>query len=151
MVFIIGGKPFKCLIDTGADRTVLRKEEIPAQWKLVAGPPLLGVGGQTGSQQTADWVTWEDPDGNTGEVRPLVASGLTANLLGQDIKEVIKTTLHLGWPERINYFAALGLTPNPKGHCSSGDAENTLDLGSPCLGGAVAVASPKIRATSPFG
>ena len=85
MILTIGGKAFKCLIDTGADRTVLRKEEIPLHWRLVPGPPLLGVGGQTSSQETAEWVPWIDPDGNMGEVCPLVAPGLTANLLGQDI------------------------------------------------------------------
>lgn len=85
MILTIGGKAFKYLIDTGADRNVLRKEEIPRHWRLVPGPPLLGVGGQTSSQETVEWVPWVDPDGNMGEVHPLVAPGLTANLLGQDV------------------------------------------------------------------
>ena len=85
MDITIGGKRFRCLIDTGADRTILRAEEVPPSWKLVPGPQLLGIGGNTQSKETADWLPWKDVDGSTGEVRPLIASGLNANLLGQDI------------------------------------------------------------------
>lgn len=97
MDIYIDGKRFRCLIDTGADRTVLRKEEVPHHWKLIPGPQLLGVGGGTKSEETKDWLRWRDVDGSQGEVRPLIASGLTANLLWQDIlgeAEVYITTDH---------------------------------------------------------
>lgn len=97
MDIFIAGKKFRCLINTGADRTVLRKEEVPPQWRLIPGPQLLGVGGNTKSEETKDWLKWRDVDGAQGDVRPLVASGLTANLLGQDIlgeAEVYITTDH---------------------------------------------------------
>lgn len=97
MRLTIGDKSFKCLIDTGAERTVLRQEEVPPSWKLVPGPPLLGVGGQSSSYETANPLRWVDPDGNRGQICPLVAPGLTANLLGQDIlgaTEAFITTDH---------------------------------------------------------
>lgn len=40
----IDDKAFKCLIDTGADRTVLRQQEIPCDWQLIPGPQFLGMG-----------------------------------------------------------------------------------------------------------
>ena len=85
MTITIGGKLFKCLIDTGADRIAIRKEEAPPSWKLIPGPPIQGVGGQSPSWVTSSWLPWEDPSGNRGEVQPLVVGGITANLLGQDI------------------------------------------------------------------
>ena len=85
MDITIEGKKFRCLIGTGADWTILRAEEVPPSWKLVPGPELLGVGGNTRSKETAEWLPWKDVDGSTGEVRPLIASVLNANLPGQDI------------------------------------------------------------------
>ena len=85
MDITIGGKRFRCLIDPGADQTVLRAEEVPPNWNLVPGPQLLGVGGNTQSKETAEWLPCKDVDGSTGEVQSLIASGLNANLLGQDI------------------------------------------------------------------
>lgn len=63
----------------------MRKEEVPPQWELVPGPQLRGVGGDSRSEETKGWLKWRDMDGTIGNVRPLVAAGLTANLLGQDI------------------------------------------------------------------
>ena len=85
MDITIRGKRFRCLINTGADRTVLRAEEVPLSWKLLPGPQILGIGGNTRSKETAEWLPWKDVDGSTGEVWPLIASGLNVNLLGQDI------------------------------------------------------------------
>lgn len=42
---------------------------------------------------------WKDVDGSTGEVWPLIASGLNVNLLGQDIlgqADVYITTDYMG-------------------------------------------------------
>jgi hypothetical protein len=43
----IDNKPFKCLIDTGAGRTLLSQQQIPCDWQLIPGPQLLGIGGTT--------------------------------------------------------------------------------------------------------
>ena len=47
----------------------------------------MGVGGNTQSKEAAEWLPWKDIGGSTGEVRPLIPSGLNANLLGKDILE----------------------------------------------------------------
>lgn len=64
----------------------------------------MRLGGQTKSFQTADPLPWKDTDGNGGEVYPLLASGLTANLLGQDILgevEAYVTTDHKAFYEDL--------------------------------------------------
>ena len=85
MSVIIGGTKLQCLIDTGADRTVLRKEEVPTDWPLTPGPIVLGVGGNSWTEETSVLMKWISPDGDQGKVRPLRARGRTSNLLGQDL------------------------------------------------------------------
>ena len=78
---------------------------MPPSWKSVLGPQLLGVGGNTQSKETAAWLPWKDTDGSTGEVRPLIASGLNANVLGQDIlgqADVYITTDYKGLYDDLN-------------------------------------------------
>ena len=38
-------EPFKCFIDTGEDKAILRQYEIPYDWKLIPGFQFLGIGG----------------------------------------------------------------------------------------------------------
>jgi hypothetical protein len=47
----INRKVFKGMIDTGADVSCLRKEEVPEDWPSIEGPPVLGVAGCTPSSQ----------------------------------------------------------------------------------------------------
>ena len=79
MTLATGRKSFLLLIDTSADRSVIRKEEVPHSWQLIPGLPLLGVGGQWTSWETTSWLFWEDHDGYRDEVHPLMVSGLIAN------------------------------------------------------------------------
>lgn len=88
----IDDKPFKCLIDTGADRTILRQQEVPQDWQLIPGPQLLGIGGTSHACITKQTYRWEDPDGATGLIRPLVAQVAT-NLLGRDILQALDVVL----------------------------------------------------------
>lgn len=88
----IDNKPFKCLIDTGADKTILKQSEIPLHWKLLPGPQLMGVGGASPAFITKEPYRWEDPDGTFGTIRPLVAD-VTTNLLGRDILEDLNVVL----------------------------------------------------------
>lgn len=75
MALTIGDRTFRFLIDTGANHTIIRKDKPPL---------LLGVGRQSTSWETR--LPWTDPDGNRWEVHSLVVSGLTVNVLGQDIR-----------------------------------------------------------------
>ena len=96
-VIAIEGQSFKCLLDTGADRTVLKKEEVPSHWELVPGPHVSGVGGTSKAQETASYLPWVGPEGERGRIRPLVVQGLKDNLAGKDIMaqmDVVLTTDH---------------------------------------------------------
>lgn len=44
MNLVIGGRKFTFLVDKGADRMVIRMEEVPSKWELTLGPRILGVG-----------------------------------------------------------------------------------------------------------
>ena len=100
----IGEKSFKCLIDTGADRTIIKQQEIPPDWPLLPGPKLLGIGGPSQSYITKNVYTWEDPDGNTGQIHPLIAP-TNINLLGRDILEALDVVI---------------ATPNENDHAQTG-------------------------------
>lgn len=57
MDIFIQGKRFRCLIDTRADKTVLRRKgEVHASWHLVPEPDILGVGGKTPSEEVMGWL-----------------------------------------------------------------------------------------------
>ncbi|XP_069861909.1 endogenous retrovirus group K member 24 Gag polyprotein-like [Dipodomys merriami] len=70
MSIFIDGKRFHCLIDARADRTILREEEVPLDWKLSPGPPILGVGDNSQSKETAALMTWTSPYREQGKIRP---------------------------------------------------------------------------------
>ena len=88
----IDSKPFKYLIDTGADRTILRQQEILRDWQLIPGPQLIGIGGTSHAFITKQAYKWEDPFGSTGLICPLVAQVAT-NLLGRDILQALEVVL----------------------------------------------------------
>ena len=95
---IFGGQRFQCLIDTGADRTVLRKKEVQTNKDLIAKPPIMEVGRRSMSQEMASPITWVGPNRDKGKSRPLIFQGLSANLLGQDLlgqTYAVITTDHL--------------------------------------------------------
>lgn len=60
----IYNKNFKCLIDTGADKTILRRAKVPSRWTLLPGPQLKGVGGFSWALLTGD-IYVEGPRWNT--------------------------------------------------------------------------------------
>jgi hypothetical protein len=70
----IYNKPFKCLIDTGTDKTILRQQEILCDWQMIPGPQLLGIGGTSHAFVYKQAYRWEDPDGATYLICPLAGS-----------------------------------------------------------------------------
>lgn len=82
----INGKEFKGILDTGADSTVLAKASWPSSWPCQPSlTHLQGIGHSQNTLQSSQLLTWEDPDGNTGQVRPFIVPGLPVNLWGRDI------------------------------------------------------------------
>lgn len=63
----IQGKVFRGILDTGADVSVLRKEEWPATWPLdSAQTSLQGIGKSSTPFQSAVLLQWRDDSGKTG-------------------------------------------------------------------------------------
>lgn len=82
----LNGKTFEGLLDTGADSTVISQGAWPSSWP--SHPTLTqlqGIGQTTNTLQSAQLLTWEDFEGNTGHVRPFIVPGLPVNLWGRDI------------------------------------------------------------------
>lgn len=61
------------------------EEEVPHLWASVQWLKVSGVGRNTKSQVTRDWLHWQDADGAHGEMRPLMVQRLATNLLGHGI------------------------------------------------------------------
>jgi hypothetical protein len=110
----INGKVFKGMIDTGADVSCLRKAEVPQDWPLIEGLPVLGVAGCTPSSQVRHPITWEDCDGEEGCFHPLVLEGLPNNLFRWEymgsVGEVITTDDKAFQEDVIEDQNALGST-----------------------------------------
>ena len=61
---------------------------MPHKWQLIPGPQLIGIGGTSHTFITKQAYKWEDLDGATGLIRPLVALVAT-DLLGRDILQAL--------------------------------------------------------------
>lgn len=82
----LNGKTFKGILDSGADSTVLAQASWPPSWPCQPSlTHLQGIGQSTNTLQSSQLLTWEDPEGNTGHVRPFIVPGLPVNLWGRDI------------------------------------------------------------------
>lgn len=79
----LNGKAFEGLLDTGADSTVISQNAWPSSWPShPTMTQLQGIGQTTNALQSAQLLTWEDPEGNTGHVQPFIVPGLPVNLWG---------------------------------------------------------------------
>ena len=67
----------------------LRQQEIPCDWQLIPGPQLIGIGGTSHEFIIKQAYKWEDLDGATGLICPLVAQVAT-DLLGRDILQALE-------------------------------------------------------------
>ncbi|XP_055463937.1 endogenous retrovirus group K member 7 Pro protein-like [Psammomys obesus] len=82
----LNGKIFEGLLDTGADSTVISQRAWPPSWPSQPTlTQLQGIGQSLNTLQSSQLLTWEDPEGNNGHVRPFIVPGLPVNLWGRDI------------------------------------------------------------------
>lgn len=87
----LDGKPFKGLIDTGADATVIAAHLWPTSWPTTTTiTHLKGIGQSTNPKQSSKVLTWTDDEGNSGQVQPYVVPNLPVNLWGRDILSQLK-------------------------------------------------------------
>lgn len=83
----LNGKPFTGIIDTGVDATIIAQQHWPSSWPLTfTHTDLRGIGQSNNPQISAQVLTWQDQEGNSGQVTPFVLPGLPVNLWGRDIQ-----------------------------------------------------------------
>ncbi|KAL6041031.1 hypothetical protein STEG23_019171 [Scotinomys teguina] len=81
----IEGKDFPGLLDTGADRSIIRKEDWPKRWPLQASSQTLqGLGYAKAPEISAKELTWTYQEGQEGKFQPFVVE-LPITLWGQDV------------------------------------------------------------------
>ena len=86
MTLQLNGKSFSGLIDTGADVTIIRKEDWPLTWPLeTTMTHLQGIGQSKNPQRSANLLTWKDQENNQGHIQPYVVAELPLNLWGRDL------------------------------------------------------------------
>lgn len=86
MHITLNGKPFKGLLDTGADVSVIAEQHWPATWPTrVTATQLQGLGIANAPRQSSQMLTWRDEEGHEGEIQPYVVPHLPINLWGRDI------------------------------------------------------------------
>lgn len=87
----LNGKFFEGILDSDADSTVISQRAWPVTWPLQPSMThLQGIGQSSNTLQSSQVLTWIDPEGNTGTVRPYVVPGLPVNLWGRDILSQMK-------------------------------------------------------------
>ena len=82
----IQGHEFNGLLDTGADLSIISRQEWPKHWPLQqATQTLRGLGMATNPHRSAMVLDWRDPEGCVGTIQPYVLDHLPINLWGQDV------------------------------------------------------------------
>lgn len=100
MILLVEGQPVRGLVDTGADRSALPRNQWPPQIpRRRAGKPVKGVGGVVEAWEAARPMTWRR-DALEGQFSPLCVPGLTYALWGRDILAQLEVTL--SGPDTLN-------------------------------------------------
>lgn len=88
----IEGKTFSGLLDTGADRSVMREQDWPKQWPLQTSTHTLqGLGYEQAPAMSAKELTWRTDD-QKGIFQPFVVK-LPINLWGRDVQKQMRLML----------------------------------------------------------
>lgn len=93
--FSVEGLPFTGLVDSGADVSVIREAEWPAEWPTVTCPAVRGVGGVQESRVSTRWLPVTHPQSSVqARIRPVVLA-LHINLWGRDLLSQFRASLSL--------------------------------------------------------
>ncbi|XP_066228850.1 endogenous retrovirus group K member 113 Pro protein-like [Saccopteryx leptura] len=101
----VEGHPILGFIDSGADVSVIRKEDKKEGWAMQPGTLVQGVSGVPLAQQAIQPLHWTDPEGVTGVFSPLFMTELPHTLWGRDVLSLLCVSI-------------TSQPPNSKGHCS---------------------------------
>lgn len=85
---IIKGQEFTGLLDTGADKSIIRREDWPKSWPIQqADHTLRGLGTAASPDRSAEILLWKDEENHQGAFQPYVLDHIPVNLWGRDIME----------------------------------------------------------------
>lgn len=89
----VQGRPFLGLLDTGADRSIIRQQDWPASWSLCKAEEILtGIGQCSAPMISASALHWADDEGHHGSFQPFVLA-LPVSLWGRDVLTQMDLTL----------------------------------------------------------
>lgn len=82
----IKNEKFIGLLDTGADKSIIKLSDWPQEWPIQkAIQTLRGLGTAINSNRSAEVLPWKDEEGHTGLFQPYILENLPINLWGRDI------------------------------------------------------------------
>lgn len=80
----VEGHTFSGLSDTGADQSIIRREDWPKRWPIQqAEQTLRGLGIASNPDRSTNVLNWKDEEGNQGVFQPYVLDHLPVNLWGR--------------------------------------------------------------------
>ncbi|XP_077013620.1 endogenous retrovirus group K member 7 Pro protein-like [Tamandua tetradactyla] len=89
----VQGRPLLGLLDTGADRSIIRQQEWPSAWPTCrAEETLNGIGQVSTPMLSATALHWADDEGHQGSFQPYVLP-LPISLWGRDVLTQMDVTL----------------------------------------------------------
>ncbi|XP_041488580.1 endogenous retrovirus group K member 7 Pro protein-like [Microtus oregoni] len=89
----IEGKTFQGLLDTGADRSIIREGDWPKRWPLqLSSQTLQGLGYANTPKVSAKELTWTYEEGQKGLFQPFVLD-LPISLWGRDVLSQMRIKL----------------------------------------------------------
>lgn len=81
----INGKRFNGLLDTGADRSIIARDQWPTKWPMqMSDQTLRGLGYAASPDVSSETLKWEDDEGHFGMFQPFILE-LPMTLWGRDI------------------------------------------------------------------
>lgn len=97
----IRNKRFEGILDTGADKSIISTRWWPKNWAVKkSSHSLQGLGYQSSPDISSERLTWESPEGLTGQFTPYVLP-LPVNLWGRDIMTEMGLTLTNDCPPQV--------------------------------------------------
>lgn len=100
----IRGRHFSGLLDTGADRSIIKEDEWPKEWPLNrAAQTLRGLGIAQAPLCSAASLSWMDQEGHEGIIQPFVLN-IPVSLWGRDVltQMNLKLTTETFYSEQSN-------------------------------------------------
>ncbi|KAM5125144.1 endogenous retrovirus group K member 113 Pro protein-like [Callospermophilus lateralis] len=122
-LIMINGQKFFGLLDTGADRSIIRHVDWPKSWPLQkASQTLRGLGTTENPDCSAATLSWSDEEGHSGVIQPYVLP-IPVNLWGRDIltqMDVTLTTQRYYSPKARQIMSPQGYTSGGLGNKGQG-------------------------------